>query len=206
MRKKGLLMFVTVVFLIRSCWCPVTVSAEAATISVQGSHSTVPLSAIAKLFANPITTIAAVVLVILIVLIVLIVISSSRKKKNVLSVESPLDPNQLSMSRNWSNPILAGVSGHFAGNNMIISGVMIIGRDSGQCQVVFPASTTDISRRHCSISFDLATQSFVLEDLNSSNGTYLSNGQCLIPGQPHYLKNVERFYLGVPSNMFEVRI
>lgn len=169
-----------------------------------------PSSLTGRLFANPIAIIAAVVLVILIVLaIVLIAISSSHKKKNVIEVESipiPQNPNQFSLIQNQSNPILAGVSGHFAGNNLNLTGVMIIGRDPAQCQLVFPANTTDISRRHCSISFNVAAQSFVLEDLNSSNGTYRSNGQRVIPGQPHYLKHGEQFYLGVPSNMFEVRV
>ncbi|MDP4126542.1 MAG: trypsin-like peptidase domain-containing protein [Bacillota bacterium] len=170
-------------------------------------------SFIAKLFANPIAIIAAVVLVILIVLaIVLIAISSSRKKKNAHQVElipqnpNQYNPNQYNLIQKQAIPILTGVSGHFAGNNLNVTGAMIIGRDPAQCQVVFPANTTDISRRHCCITFNEAAQSFALEDLNSSNGTYLYNGQRIIPGQPHFLKNGEKFYLGVPSNMFEVRV
>jgi Trypsin-like serine proteases, typically periplasmic, contain C-terminal PDZ domain len=172
------------------------------------SHEMSSSSLITKLLANPIAITAAVVLVILCVLaIVLIALSVSRKKKIVPPVESvQQNQNQYNMIQKQPIPILAGVSGHFAGNNLSVSGAMIIGRDPAQCEVVFPANTTDISRRHCCLSFNPAAQSFVLEDLNSANGTYLFNGQRVIPGQPHYLKNCEKFYLGVPSNMFEVRL
>lgn len=170
-------------------------------------------SFIGKLAGNPIAIIAAVVLIILIVLaIVVIALFSSRKKHNVTKAEplpqNPIQNNlvQNNVVQNQPKPILVGVSGHFAGNNLSVNGTLIFGRDPAQCQVVFPANNTDISRRHSCLSFNVAAQSFVLEDLNSSNGTYLFNGQRVIPGQSHYLKSGEKFYLGVPINMFEVRV
>ncbi|WP_047811732.1 trypsin-like peptidase domain-containing protein [Desulfosporosinus acididurans] len=178
-----------------------------------GSRNVSSSSFIGKLTGNPIVILAAVVLIILIILaIVLIAINTSRKKNKVNQVETlpqnPIqnNPVQNNLIHNQPKPLLIGVSGHFAGNNLSVHGALIIGRDPAQCQVVFPANNTDISRRHSCLSYNSDAQSFVLEDLNSSNGTYLFNGQRVIPGQPHYLKSGEKFYLGVPNNMFEVRV
>lgn len=53
-----------------------------------------------------------------------------------------------------------------------------IGRDSSECGIVVPASA--VSRVHCTISFDSASNKFILVDY-SSNGTYLGNGERLKP-------------------------
>jgi len=157
-------------------------------------------SSVAALLAKPAVIIAAVVLVVLIGLSFVFI---SKKRGPV-----PPTPDNPSIKDDTiqASPVLVGVSGHFAGNNMDLTGTMIIGRDPAQCQLVFPANTTDVSRRHCCISFNTATQSFVLEDLNSSNGTYLANGQRVLPGHLQYLKDGDKFYLGVPGNMFEVKV
>ena len=46
-----------------------------------------------------------------------------------------------------------------------------IGRDSKQCQIVIGSGP--ISRRHCSIKFDMGEQCFYVQDL-STNGTYIT--------------------------------
>ena len=99
---------------------------------------------------------------------------------------------------------VSGVSGFFAGKTIELpSGrPMIIGRDPQQAQLVFPAEMSEISRVHCIITYDAATQSFTIED-RSTNGTFYVNGQ-KISGQAR-LRSGERFYLSEANNLFELR-
>ena len=117
------------------------------------------------------------------------------------------DQQQKAMEEKYiSKPLLVGVTGYFAGNSITLGhNPIAIGRDPGLCQVVYPQMRTDISRRHCSIRFDVSGNIFILED-SSSNGTFLSTTEKLNPGRPYYLKPRDRFYLSEPSELFEVRL
>ncbi len=120
-------------------------------------------------------------------------------------IDSPVTtPVQKQQSKPHAS--LKGVSGHFSGQEVDFStGVVTIGRDPRLCQVVFPQSDTDVSRKHCTVRFDEATQTFTLEDF-SSNGTFLSSNQKLESGKPYILKPGDRFYVSDPKNVFEVRL
>jgi len=101
---------------------------------------------------------------------------------------------------------LKGVSGHFSGQEVdFSSGVVTIGRDPRLCQVVFPQSDTEVSRKHCTVRYDEATQTFILEDF-SSNGTFLSSNQRLESGKSYTLRPGDRFYVSDPKNVFELRL
>lgn len=105
-----------------------------------------------------------------------------------------------------SKASLKGVSGHFAGQEVDFStGSVTIGRDPRLCQVVFPQSETDISRKHCTLRYDEASNTFTLEDF-SSNGTFLSSNQKLEQGKPVTLKPGDRFYVSDPKHVFEVKV
>ena len=99
---------------------------------------------------------------------------------------------------------VTGVSGFFAGKTIEMpSGrPMIIGRDPQQAQLVFPSDMNEISRVHCIVTFDSASQTFTVED-RSTNGTFFVNGQ-KINGQAR-LRSGERFYLSEPTHLFELR-
>ena len=99
---------------------------------------------------------------------------------------------------------LTGVSGFFAGKSIEVAAgrPMIIGRDPQQAQLVFPADMNEISRVHCIVTFDPASQTFMIED-RSTNGTFFVNGQ-KISGQAR-LRSGERFYLSEPTHLFELR-
>lgn len=75
------------------------------------------------------------------------------------------------------------------------NGRHFIGRDPGCCDVLFPDGEVGVSRCHCSITYNPQTQMFLLEDMGSSGGTYLSNGTSLVIGQVTYLSPGESFYL-----------
>ncbi|MEN6391455.1 MAG: trypsin-like peptidase domain-containing protein [Syntrophomonas sp.] len=105
-----------------------------------------------------------------------------------------------------SRAALKGISGQFAGQEVDFStGSVTIGRDPRLCQVVFPQSETDISRKHCTVRYDEASNTFTLEDF-SSNGTFLSSSQKLENGKPVTLKPGDRFYVADPKHVFEVKV
>lgn len=83
---------------------------------------------------------------------------------------------------------------------------IMIGRDPANCKVVFREGTEGISGRHCSVSFDDASNEFILTDLRSTYGTYLTNGQKLNPNVPYRLKSGDGFYLGDQANAFRVEL
>ncbi|MBI3797878.1 MAG: FHA domain-containing protein [Deltaproteobacteria bacterium] len=102
-------------------------------------------------------------------------------------------------------PILRAVDGHFRGNVLeLTEEPLMIGRDPGTCQLVFPANMTDIGRKHCILRFDKKVHIFLLEDCGSTNGTFLGAGERIDPGHPQRLQAGDRFYLSNPLTTFEV--
>ncbi len=123
--------------------------------------------------------------------------------------------NNTSASSPASNPVLQGhplravlkaVSGPLAGRNFTVSGRIVIGRDPTIAKVLFAPSHTIVSKRHCCVSYSPESGRIVLEDLNSSNGTYLENGTRLLPGKSYPIKSGDAFYLGLPENMFRINV
>ena len=51
-----------------------------------------------------------------------------------------------------------------------------------------------ISRRHARIIHE--EDSFMIEDLGSTNGTYVNRGRRLIPGTPHILNDGDEIIVG----------
>lgn len=82
---------------------------------------------------------------------------------------------------------------------------LIIGRDSISCQVVVPASQEKVSRIHCFVTFNAMSGMFVVNDRNSTHGTFLADGRRISYSQPMALRSGDRFYLATPENTFEVR-
>ena len=80
---------------------------------------------------------------------------------------------------------------------------LILGRDQC-CSLRLPGSAGGISRRHCRVRLQGGRP--VLEDLQSSYGTYLASGQRLLPNTPVELTNGSRFYLGTQQNQFQITI
>ncbi|MGN0164411.1 MAG: RDD family protein [Candidatus Ornithomonoglobus sp.] len=102
--------------------------------------------------------------------------------------------------------LLIGMSGVNAGKNYTVtnSGIMI-GRDSLSCRVLFPGSSKGVSRMHCVVTYNPHTNMYIVSDRNSTCGTYLANGTRIMPSVPMALRSGDRFYVGAPENMFEVR-
>lgn len=85
-----------------------------------------------------------------------------------------------------------------------VGGKLVFGRDSGKANIVFPQGTKGISSVHCEIRVKEGYP--VLIDLNSSFGTYFSNGQKLEPNVPYKLRNNVKFYLASDTNSFVIKM
>ena len=102
-------------------------------------------------------------------------------------------------------PVLRGIRGQYAGTILELTREpLAIGRDPRLCQLVLPASSSGVSKRHCIIRFDTTSREFLLEDCWSRNGTFRESGRKLDSERPVALKPGDRFYLGGPEEMFEV--
>ncbi len=102
-------------------------------------------------------------------------------------------------------PALRGVSGYYAGQNIALEGVTLaLGRDAKMAQLVYPEDAAGVSKRHCQVRHEASTGRVWLEDLGSSNGTFLANGTRLPAGQAKELKRGDRFYLATRENEFEL--
>jgi len=105
-----------------------------------------------------------------------------------------------------AKPSLRGLGGQYSGTSIPIENATVLGRDPHTANVVFTSEADSISKRHCSIRWDTSRSFFVLEDLGSTNGTFLASGERLAPGQPRDLKAGSRFYLGDQKNQFELTL
>ena len=115
------------------------------------------------------------------------------------------DRKTASLRRPVIQPMLLGITGYYMGQKLPFdSKGLIFGRDRQGAQLVFPDNMADISKRHCQLRFDSLSSKFWLEDLGSSNGTFLASGKPCRVGHPQQLSPGDRFYVASPANTFEV--
>ena len=105
---------------------------------------------------------------------------------------------------NEKNGALACLAGEYAGAAIPLrkGEELMIGRDGAFCNVVLTGNK--ISRKHCSIRFNVDTGRYTVTDL-SSNGTYVKNGSRLISGQPTELSAGTILILGNEDNLFRLQ-
>ena len=97
------------------------------------------------------------------------------------------------------NPVLRSMAPQHGGMVVQLHGQPVqIGRDGAVCRLVYQDGTPGVSGRHCQVSFEQGQ--FVLTDLNSTYGTFLSNGQRVAPNSPVRLPPKSSFYLGEADN------
>lgn len=119
---------------------------------------------------------------------------------------SPTKPVS-SPSKPRTNPVLRGISGPYANATMPMDDKPIaIGRDAKVCQLVMPSDADDIGRRHCTVRWDRANGTFLLEDCWTTNGTFLGNGEMIEPAKPKSIKPGDQFYLANRQYQFEVAL
>ena len=121
----------------------------------------------------------------------------------ILAVRSDIRTGHSSPSINKAPQIMC-MTGPLQGQVYTITADgLILGRDQC-CNLRLPGNANGVSRRHCRVR--LQNGQPVLEDLQSSYGTYLATGQRLIPNDPVILTNGSRFYLANQQNQFQITI
>lgn len=96
---------------------------------------------------------------------------------------------------------LQGTGGVFAGRRFPLNGVVRIGRDPSQNDLVYPADSAGISGTHCELH--VRGEQVFLRDAGSSYGTFL-NGRKLLDNQMVPVNIGDTFCLGNPRESFMV--
>lgn len=113
-----------------------------------------------------------------------------------------------------SIPVITCLSGEFAGNTIELGNDGIaMGRDPSFAQLVFSAKTDGVSKRHCQVRYNVGKGLFCLNDLWSTNGTFVlprGTGPAkplrIVSGTPALLKPGDRFFLSGSETLFEVKM
>ena len=159
----------------------------------------------------PIAIAAGVAAVVVILVIVLVVINKGKKNSGV---SQPAQMQQAAPAAGQTPeaghaPIagdsglrIQGVSGYFAGRRFAVSGQVRIGRNPNGNDLVYPENTPGISGSHCMLF--IRDGQLYLQDVGSSNGTFLSGGRRLAPNQAVILHVGDRFYLATERESFVI--
>lgn len=135
-------------------------------------------------------------------------VASAASARVAVATDSPVTEQVVTVAApkaTGRRPILRGLTGQYSGVEVELGEEpIVLGRDTQASQLVFEPNTEGVSRRHCQVSFDVRSGTFELEDLWSSNGTFLDDGEQLSPRMPRALASRDRFYLGGRDLIFEV--
>lgn len=137
-----------------------------------------------------------------------VILVSRKKKKQQYSIpKASIDVNSMKPQTPAPKvlPVLRSMSSQHLGiTNQLGNQPILIGRDVVACSIIYQEGTSGVSSKHCQIQYDSSSNQFILTDLNSTYGTFLSNGQKLNPGVPYKLNPKDSFYLGEQTNLIYV--
>lgn len=126
-------------------------------------------------------------------------------KKAIAQVLAVADGAQFVQHRQQSQgagrAVLSAVSGPLAGAEFPFGQSVTIGCDPSQCNIVLPAGTPGVSRRHCTL--ELRPGGVYLMDHSSTYGTFWQSGQRVAPQQ--WAAVTGPFYLGSQAVTFTCR-
>jgi len=141
----------------------------------------------------------------LFIIVVVAIIRKSKKKSIPVATGAAVPPIVPPISQKRLLPVIHSMSSQHAGLSMQVSKQpLLLGRDVAACRIIFKEGTPGVSSKHCQIYYDDNNSSFILTDLKSTYGTFLSNGQKLTSNVPYTLKQKDSFYLGEPDNVIYV--
>ena len=132
----------------------------------------------------------------LLLIIIVVAVLQSRKKKPAQAAPA------VQAARNQTgSPILRSMAPQHGGMVVQLHGSPVqLGRDANFCRLVYQDGTPGVSNKHCQVYYDQQESVFVVTDLNSTYGTFLSNGQRIAPNTPVKLSPRSSFYLGETDN------
>lgn len=130
---------------------------------------------------------------VLITAAVIIIIAVKRKHKN----------NRPKSSKKGQASVTV-IKGIMAGQSFPVSGSITIGRNAQKCSVCYPVNTKGVSGVHCEIR--QCGNEYQIVDLGSSCGTFLSNGQKLVPNVPVTITDEMCFLLGGQNEVMKFNI
>ncbi len=141
--------------------------------------------------------IAIAAVVVIAVIIVVIALAKSRKRGGSDSE----DNNGSHIIQRGA--VITGMKGIMANRSFDINGSITLGRNSQKCNVCFPPDFTSISIVHCQIR--QSGSGYEIIDLGSKNGTFLGNGQKLVPNVPTFIPDGTYFYLATAEQLFQIK-
>lgn len=153
---------------------------------------------------------AAVLIFIFLAAAVICIVAAARyggrDKKDELPVRTAGEavPDNGLTKRSTVSVILVACSGYMSGRMFTFRRELLIGRDSSVCTVVYPQKIQGISGMHCRLYVE--SGGVYLADLGSAAGTFLEDGERVVPRFPIRLTAGMKFYVGTADNMFEVRL
>lgn len=146
----------------------------------------------------PVLYIGIAAAVVLILVIVAVAVLLKRKKKPAQTTPAA----QVSPAGDKAgSPILRSMAPQHGGMVVQLHGSPVqLGRDAAVCRLVYQDGTPGLSNKHCQVYYEPQEGVFVVTDLNSTYGTFLSNGQRIGPNTPVKLPPQSSFYLGETDN------
>lgn len=141
-----------------------------------------------------------VVVVVLAAAAVVVVVLKKKKPTPAPAIQPQPEPTVIPAAAMDDRPRIQGLAGTFAGQRYTIDPSVRIGRDPSKNDLVYPADTQGISGVHCVLMVD--TGQVWLQDLGSTYGTYLGNGQRLAANEAVKLNIGDRFWLGSEQELF----
>ncbi len=125
-----------------------------------------------------------------------------------LARETPKEhrgPQAVALDDRKVGPKIVAIKGPLAGSEFLIGTEPVcIGRDPGECPILFPESAAQVSRIHASILWNPVARTFLLRDEGSKNCTFINGGQPIEPDVLTEIPDGSTFSLGHPDNLFRV--
>ncbi len=98
---------------------------------------------------------------------------------------------------------LLGTEGLYKDSLFPLDEGIVIGREVGFVNIVYPEDKVYISKIHCKIWIDPDGQ-VVIQDMDSTNGTYFEDEAEMKPGKIYPIDIDSEFYLSTPEESFRI--
>ena len=137
------------------------------------------------------TMIIAIAAVVILAVVAVVIVMSKKKKPAKAQEAAGKKPI----------PVVRSMAAQHNGQTVQLHNQPIqIGRDPAVCRIAYRDGTPGVSSKHCQVYYSEGDNAFVVTDLNSTYGTFLSNGQRIAPNVPTKMAPKSSFYLGDAEN------